>query len=886
MPKSPDLRVSHAQIGQIVGQAQLLYLLLEPDGVLRYANAYAHQRLGHPEGTLIGRHVAQIDTRAAPTVIAEVEAGLRDSRYILHDTSYCTADGGQFDASVILFRESGAGADAPIIAIARDISDRSRLMHEVEDEARLRHLESGLLTRLMVSPLLHAGDVPGFAFEVAEIILGTEQVTDVAIYRLDAATGEATQLYVASNRAVRFQGIDMSAIDLTRYPEYLQAVLEGEAIAATDVAVEPVFARLYENVLRPFEVKSLLVVPVTFGDQVLGSVSVTYCDAYRHWDEAEIIYFRAVAQLVAQAIVSAERLQEVATLNRLALRLEEAQSLGHVGSWEWRAGEAEVWWSKASYDICGQDPSKFKPTVKAYRELILKEDRSPYYARWNEALAGETLTFEHAYRIARGGGDVRHVVERNFIERDEHGQLVRVHGVTRDVSSDAALRAQRDFSVAHDDLTGLLNRFGVERQLTELNHAGLNHPDSNHAAAGKSLGFALVAIDIEDFSSVNESFGPEIGDRLLRAVSQRIVQTAPADAQCARLGGDVFLAILPGADRAEAEAYASETLESLSKPFQILDAELDIQAKVGIALAPTHASDTVEQLRAVDAALLEASRLRWRQRIVIYTERFVSAARQRWQMTRRLRKAISLGSLRLVYQPYFRLSDGALMGAEALLRLQDTTDTPLSPAEFIPVAESSGMIVEIGEWVLDTAVAQIDAWRAEGLAPPRVSVNISPVQIRRGAVHHTVESVLRRPNVPADALGIELTESSMMENLSGDFAVVERLRDTGVAIMIDDFGTGYSSFGYLSAMPVTAVKIDKSFIDAMLGSRGVSAILINAVVGLCHNLGMFVIAEGVEMESQRHYLNEIGCDMMQGYLGGKPVSCEEFRNAYLLPGVG
>ena len=875
MPKSPDLRVSHAQIGQIVGQAQLLYLLLEPDGVLRYANAYAHQRLGHPEGTLIGRHVAQIDTRAAPTVIAEVEAGLRDSRYILHDTSYCTADGGQFDASVILFRELGAGADAPIIAIARDISDRSRLMHEVEDEARLRHLESGLLTRLMVSPLLHAGDVPGFAFEVAEIILGTEQVTDVAIYRLDAATGEATQLHVASNRVERFQGIDLSTVDLNRYPEYLQAVLEGKAIAATDVAVEPVFARLYENVLRPFEVKSLLVVPVTFGDQVLGSVSVTCCDAYRHWDEAEIIYFRAVAQLVAQAIVSAERLQEVATLNRLALRLEEAQSLGHVGSWEWRAGETEVWWSKASYDICGQDPSKFKPTVKTYRKLILKEDRSSYYARWNEALAGETLTFEHAYRITRGGDDVCHVVERNFIERDEHGQLVRVHGVTRDVSSDAALRAQRDFSVAHDDLTGLLNRFGAERQLTAM----------NHAEAGKSPNFALVAIDIEDFSSVNESFGPEIGDRLLRAVSQRIVQSAPADAQCARMGGDVFLAILPGAGRAEAEAYALEALDSLSKPFQILDSELDIQAKVGIALAPTHASDAVEQLRAVDAALLEASRLRWRQRIVIYTERFVIAARQRWQVTGRLRKAISLGSLRLVYQPYFRLSDGALMGAEALLRLHDTTDTPLSPAEFIPVAESSGMIVEIGEWVIDTAVAQIGAWRAEGLAPPRVSVNISPVQIRRGAVHHMVESVLRRRKVPADALGIELTESSMMENLSGDFAAVERLRDTGVAIMIDDFGTGYSSFGYLSAMPVTAVKIDKSFIDAMLGSHGVSAILINAVVGLCHNLGMFVIAEGVEMESQRHYLSEIGCDMMQGYLGGKPVSCEEFRSAYLLPGA-
>lgn len=429
---------------------------------------------------------------------------------------------------------------------------------------------------------------------------------------------------------------------------------------------------------------------------------------------------------------------------------------------------------------------------------------------------------------------------------------------------------RRIFRLAYyDRLTGLPNRQLLRRRVGQL-------------CQSMDQAFAVVLLDLNDAGMINDLLGHDVGDLLLKTISSRLEAFLPHGHPLARWGGDEFIFTLPlsAGDIGEQVTRQVDRLRDLlGKTVRVAGHELRVSASIGVACHPEHGGDVDSLVRYAEMALRQAKQQN-RNGLVLYDQGLQQRAASRSRLENRLRQAVERKAFRLNYQPMVCMHDGALVAAEALVRWNDEELGRIPPDDFIGLAEETGLIVPLGEWVLEQTCWDLGAWQREGLTLPRISVNVSGHQLLDDRFPKTLESLLRRYRLPGHALELEITESTLMEREKGCLPLLQRLRELGISIAVDDFGTGYSSLSKIKHMPVNILKIDRSFIQDIFTDDNDKAIVI-AIVAMAHQLNLRVVAEGVETEEQLAFLRETGCDLVQGFLIGRPCSTQHLRELLL-----
>lgn len=433
-------------------------------------------------------------------------------------------------------------------------------------------------------------------------------------------------------------------------------------------------------------------------------------------------------------------------------------------------------------------------------------------------------------------------------------------GIRRDIDR---TEARLDEMAFLDPVTGLLNRHAANEHL----HAMVKRAQR----AGEA--FSLMLLDLDDFKLINDTLGHEVGDDVLRMMADRLRNGLRSRDVVFRFGGDEFIVVCEGPLRDGAnERLGRAALECLQAPLQVGRHEIYVRGSIGIASFPTDAADAPALLRAADTAMYVAKGA-GKNTFSVFEQQMSASSHSRLRTATELRRAIERNELRLHYQPIVQMSSGAMVGVEALVRWQHAERGLLHPAEFIDIAESTGLVVELGGWVLERAAQQLAQWQAAGVDNLYVAVNVSARQIKRSALLRQVEQVLQASGADAKRLEIEITEHTLVEDVNANVQTLTALRDKGMRIAVDDFGTGLSSLAYLRRLPIDKFKIDRSFVRELPQAGGDVAI-VTAIISMAHALGLRVVAEGVETEAQRELLARLGCDFAQGYLFSEPMPAE------------
>lgn len=451
------------------------------------------------------------------------------------------------------------------------------------------------------------------------------------------------------------------------------------------------------------------------------------------------------------------------------------------------------------------------------------------------------------------------------VVRDEHGDISNYVAVFTDITEKKQAEERIHHLAYHDALTGLANRVLFKDRLTQSLVQAKRHKKS----------VAVMSVDIDRFKTINDTLGHPEGDVLLKIAAERIKESVREDDTVARTGGDEFELILPEFSQGENAGHvAQKILDNLARPCLLEGREVFITASIGIALYPADGQEQDELIKNADAAMYHAKE-QGRNNYQFYTVEMNAAALERLTMENKLRRALERQEFLLHYQPKVDLHTGQVVGSEALLRWQCPDTGLVSPAEFIPLLEETGLIVPVGEWVLATACVQNKMWQDAGYRPHKVAVNLSPLQFGETDLVQAIRDILEQTGLDPCWLELEITEGSIMGDAEASVAKLHELRELGITIAIDDFGTGYSSLSYLTRFPVDVLKIDRAFVNDVT-TNPESATLAEAIVAIGHSLKMEVVAEGVETEQQLNFMRSCRCDLIQGYYFSKPLPADDY----------
>jgi len=515
--------------------------------------------------------------------------------------------------------------------------------------------------------------------------------------------------------------------------------------------------------------------------------------------------------------------------------------------------------SPAASRILGYSPGALVGRTP-FHTIHPKDDARAREAFANLVSGGNPVAIEFRYRHADGSWIWLEVLGNNLLEHPGVGGIVLT---SRDVTERKHAEERAQYLANYDVLTGLPNRVLIYDRVNQA---------VAHARHTRER-VALMHIGVDRFKVVNETLGHYVGDTLLKAAADRIKRCARDSNTIARVGGDEFTILIPDATSLHAvSATAVKVLSEMSLPFPGTTQDVFVSASIGLSLFPDDAKSANELTKHADAAMYSAKKL-GRNNYQFFTHAMNEQVHERMVLEAGLRLALQRDEMYLVYQPKIDLETREIVGAEALIRWNHPTLGLVAPARFIPVAEESGMVGQIGEWVLRTACAQIQAWQGMELLP-QIAVNVSARQFQQYDLSKLVSAVVQEAQISPESLEIELTESAVMHDAESSVVTLERLKQLGVRIAIDDFGTGYSSLSYLKRLPLDLLKIDQSFVRD-ISSDANDAAIVRAIITLARNLGMKVTAEGVENEAQLAFLNAYGCQYAQGYLFGPPMSADE-----------
>jgi len=574
-------------------------------------------------------------------------------------------------------------------------------------------------------------------------------------------------------------------------------------------------------------------------------------------------YFETLLRTIKQKDENIDELKKrELELKQKEIALNDAQAIAHIGSWDLDLKRNALVWSNECYNIFGIQIGT-PVTYELFLNMIHEDDRINVEKAWNAALKGTKYEIEHRITV---GNTIKWVRENAKLIISNEGELLSGVGTVQDITDRKLYEEKLERLANYDTLTGLANRAFLFAYLQK----------AVYRAKRESSISALVLIGLDHFKDINDSYGHAIGDELLVMTANRLSLRLRKGDFIARLGGDEFAIILEHINSAdEAAVVIEEIIEEVLQPYVLSNkTEIHIGASAGIVIAPENAETAEALIQFGDTALYRAKNEK-RGSMRYYTEELTESAKKRILCESRMRHAIENKEFELYYQPQVHISSGRIIGAEALIRWNDPQEGLISPNYFIPLAEESGLIGTIGEWVIREACRQGRIWNDKGYKL-RLSVNVSAYQVRHQDLLKVVNDALQESGFTPDKLILELTESALMQHEDEVVFMLYSLRSKGIGLAIDDFGTGYSSYSYLKRFPIDILKIDKSFIDDIPFKNDDMAI-VKAIIAMGNALGFKVLAEGTEHAEQIKFLHENGCEFYQGYFKSKPVAVEDFE---------
>jgi diguanylate cyclase (GGDEF)-like protein/PAS domain S-box-containing protein len=511
---------------------------------------------------------------------------------------------------------------------------------------------------------------------------------------------------------------------------------------------------------------------------------------------------------------------------------------------------------------------------KTVFDIYRKKDAERIDAADNEAIAESSgASRSNDYEIEMPGGDSRVLATNRIVVRDAQGKAKYLVVVIDDITERKKSEQRIAFMAHHDVLTGLPNRLAIMEKIEEA--------VARHRRRGDS--FAVLLLDLDRFKHVNDTLGHAVGDALLRETAERLKASLRDTDVLARLGGDEFAIVQDreNDERGDACALADRIIEVISKPFYVDGNEVNIATSIGVALAPEHATSSESLMKMADLALYRA-KAAGRNGYRLFDPEMSMAASARHELENELRRAIQLDELELHYQPIVDTKTLSICGAEALLRWRHPIKGMILPDQFIPLAEETGMITQIGEWLLQTACVEAATWPKE----VKVSINLSAIQFRKNNLIDVVICALAQSGLPPERLELEITETALIESATECLPVLRQFKNLGISIALDDFGTGYSSLSQLMMFPFDKIKVDKSFTQN-LTKRTECAAIIAATLTLARSLDIATTAEGVETVDQYRLLRLAGVTSLQGFLFQRPCQAAQldFGRAYEFPEI-
>ena len=582
-------------------------------------------------------------------------------------------------------------------------------------------------------------------------------------------------------------------------------------------------------------------------------------------------------------VVVSRTLEEAAVKQRLQLaedalqqsklRLSRAQRIARIGSWEWNLQTNELYFSPELFSILGYDVATAPQASLEWLYRQINPSDIPVVRKALGATIESGRSLDMTYRIATCNGNEIVVASQAELEYDHDGRAVLLVGTLLDVTDRTRTQQEIHHLANYDSLTGLPNR--------NLLHDRLQQAIVQSARMQGSVG--ILFLDLDRFKGVNESLGHKAGDQLLRTVAERLRVCVRESDTLARVGGDEFVIILSiVADEDGVSSAASKILAIISEPFVIEEQELYLTTSIGVAVYPTDGADVQTLLKHADLAMYQAKDMD-RNNFQFFSSDLNVKVMERMVLESSLRRALERDEFELFYQAQVDVVERTIIGFEALLRWRHPELGMISPEKFIPLAEETGLILSIGEWVLRTACRQAKAWQNAGLPPVRMAVNLSGKQFRT-KLDQVVASILLETGLGASWLELELTESILMRNAAENQQLLQALSGMGCSLSIDDFGTGYSSLAYLKNFPLGRLKIDRSFVRDIITNPDDRAIA-KIIIDMAHTLKMEVTAEGVEDNDQLELLKSYGCREIQGFLFSKPLAASA-AEALLRTGIG
>lgn len=599
--------------------------------------------------------------------------------------------------------------------------------------------------------------------------------------------------------------------------------------------------------------------PIFIHGEVRGTMCLGFDDEAKRFSAEQAAVMEQFVRMVAIVL---ERTDQNEALRDSEARYRSAIDATDDAIFDWNLATGEVCGSAKWEDRLGFTFADID--IRRFELAIHPEDRANRAEALAKHLSGDATYYTSEYRLKTINGDYFWVRSKGRAIRDEQGVPIRIVGAMTEIT-DSKLREEKIRALAYtDSLTGLPNRRAFLEKLD-----GILAQNSLEQAQG-----AVVFLDIDDFKVLNDSMGHACGDILLIELGKRLVDIVGSNQMVARLGGDEFVFILQDrTDREDMERFIQTVLTGVTQPFEISGQQVFCMVSIGVARYPDDGIKTDELFRDADIALHAAKR-NGKNMGMFFNSALRNSVYRRMRMDLGLRQAIKNDELYLAYQPIIAVPNGKIAGFEALLRWDSPEFGSVSPVEFIPVAEETGRIIEIGKWTMEKACHFIQDLFSLGYSDLFISVNISARQVSQADFVETVTEVLQKTGLNPNLMELEITESILMESMERNMEKLHRLKDLGVKLALDDFGTGYSSLTYLRDLPIDKVKIDKSFVHAVEENAEKWAIL-ESIIQLAHTLGLSVVAEGVETETQRSKISSQACDFLQGFLFGKPVNAEK-----------
>jgi diguanylate cyclase (GGDEF)-like protein/PAS domain S-box-containing protein len=622
--------------------------------------------------------------------------------------------------------------------------------------------------------------------------------------------------------------------------------------------------------------------PLSFAKEKLPDVPFIYLsetndaaaavDALRN-GAADYVTKDKISDLAASILRARRETRERARKRQIEIAIRTTQENYELavrgandGLWHWDLLTNRLFFSARWKSMLGYAEHEIGDSPDAWFRLIHPEDLERVQTKIRRHLKSVTPHFEDEYRILHKDGSYVWTLSRGLAVRDATGVATRMAGSQTNISDRKRAEEELVRSALYDPLTGLANRaLFAER----LRHA------SKLAARG-DYHFAVLLLDLDRFKFVNDSLGHEFGDKLLIGIARRLESCLRPGDTVARLGGDEFTILLHNINQAaDATGVAERILREMAIRFQLGGHDVFSSASIGIALSmPEYSGSQGDMLRDADIAMYRAKGL-GRSRFAVFNQEMHAAAASSLELEGQLRKALGRREFVVYYQPIIDLESGRICSCEALVRWNHPTRGLLAPGQFIPLAEETGLITSIGEWVLMTACGQARKWQDAGLPALSVAVNLSAKQFRGGGLCTSVEQALEASGLEPERIELELTESVIMDGAEEAAVTLRKLKALGVRLSLDDFGTGYSSLSYLKKFPFDTLKMDRSFVSE-LPHKSQDAAIATAIITLAHGLNLTVIAEGIETPEQYEFLRTGRCDEAQGYLMSRPIPADQF----------